>query len=150
MADAELEEPFAELLAPLCLTDVDPAASQHVFEAGYERGKLKVGQIGVHPLFDWTPAVIVLEELDGELAGTHWRDDTRRNGQNCCRGRRRTSCPFASLQPTASTTTTSNQTPTVPVRDIVRLSGPVRARRRGDPPRCDRAPARSPSRYRAS
>src|ERR1039457_6592457 len=96
MADAELEEPFAELLAPLCLTAVDPAASQHVFEAGCERGKLKAGQIGVHPLFDWTPAVIVLEELDGELAGTHWRDDTRRNGQNCCRGRRRTSCPFAS------------------------------------------------------
>jgi|ERR1017187_5099941 hypothetical protein len=58
MADAELEEPFPELLAPFCLTDVDPAVTQHVLEAGKEHGQLNVRQIRVHPLFDWTPALI--------------------------------------------------------------------------------------------
>jgi hypothetical protein len=38
MADTELEEPFSELLAPLCLTDLDSAVTQHVLEAGHERG----------------------------------------------------------------------------------------------------------------
>ena len=42
MADAEPEETFPELLAPLCLTDVDPAATQHVLETRHERGQLQV------------------------------------------------------------------------------------------------------------
>jgi hypothetical protein len=43
MADAELEEALAELLAPFCLTDAIPAVAQHVLEAGQERGQLKLG-----------------------------------------------------------------------------------------------------------
>jgi hypothetical protein len=97
VADAELEEPFPELLAPLCPTDVDPAMTQHVLEAGHECGQLKVSQVGIHPLFDWTPGVIVLEELDGELAGAHRRDHSRGNDRTRRRGGRRTSFPFAPL-----------------------------------------------------
>jgi hypothetical protein len=29
--------------------------TQHVLEAGEERGQLNVGQTGVRPLLDWTP-----------------------------------------------------------------------------------------------
>jgi len=43
MADAELEEALAELLAPFCMTDAIPAVAQHVLEAGQERGQLKLG-----------------------------------------------------------------------------------------------------------
>src|ERR1017187_4673113 len=125
MADPELEEPFPELLAPLCLTDVDPAVTQHVLEPGQEGGQLKVRQIGVHPLFDWTPAVIVLEELDGELSGAHRRDHSRGNDRTRRRGGRRTSFPLAAATTDRVVRNPPNQTPTVPVRDRVRSGGPV-------------------------
>lgn len=74
MSDSELEEAFSKLLPPLGPADVNPPVTENVLQSGHERSQLDVGQVGFHPLLDRAAAVIILEELDRELAGTHPED----------------------------------------------------------------------------
>ena len=74
MASPELEQPIAQLLAPLGTAHADPAVAQDVLERGKQCRGFDVGQVVVDPILDRSGAGGIFVELDREGAHRHSRD----------------------------------------------------------------------------